>query len=113
MLNIADEGLDVEIASMGDAYDFIQRFKERIPPVGEDGGVALVRDWAKRDAQIVVSGQHVRGRQAAIRLNFIKGFKSLTLEKKKSLYADYVKKLNEEIAELDGGKSYGSVPSFN
>lgn len=113
-----DELLAVASAnSMHELYEVWQRVRQledaEIPPVTLEGGTELVRAWAKDDADTVAKSRHTRGRQAEIRLNFIKGFRGLTMEQKKSLYEYYVRLLNQEIAELDGGKSYGSVPSFN
>lgn len=82
-------------------------------PVNVKRAEKFIEAWSKSDASFVIKGGDTRGHWAKIRLGHIKGFKRLSEQEKRSLYRDYVEKLNAEIALLDGGKSYGSVPKFD
>ena len=74
--------------------------------------VELVEEWAIKDAHDVVRGNHARGRNAEIRLGYIKLWR-LPEKEKEAHYNRYANLLETKIDHLRGGrKSYGTMPEY-
>ncbi|MBR2840021.1 hypothetical protein IKE82_01670 [Candidatus Saccharibacteria bacterium] len=69
--------------------------------------------WSTKDAVLVVDGKHAAGRQAEIRLRLIKRMEKVSDAAKQYLYVKYCRSLKTKVAEIDGGSSWSTMPSYD
>lgn len=74
--------------------------------------VELVHEWAIKDARDVVYGNHARGREAEIRLGYIRLWR-LPEKEKEAHYNKYVQLLEDKVDRLRGRHSYGTMPKYS